>query len=73
MELMMNATLSANRVAEIPAYTQLQRTIHEALLKQHPEWIEGDGNCSKCDDYDRRFARLLDLSLTVEHANGRYQ
>jgi triacylglycerol esterase/lipase EstA (alpha/beta hydrolase family) len=52
-----------NRVAEIPAYAELQRTIHDALLVQHPEWVERDGNCPTCDDYDRRFAELLDFSL----------
>ena len=59
----MNVTLSTNRFAEVPAYAKLQRTMHDALLVQHPEWIEPDGNCPMCDDYDRRFAELLDFSL----------
>lgn len=67
----MNTTLSTNRLAEVPAYAKLQRTMHDALLTQHPEWIERDGNSPTCDDYDRRFARLLDFSLTVERAHAR--
>jgi hypothetical protein len=42
--------------------------MHDALLRQHPEWMEGDGNSPKCDEYDRRFARSLSLFLTSEHA-----
>ncbi len=60
--LTMNATYATNIVAEVPAYTALRRKVHDALLAQHPEWIETDGNCPKCDDYDRRFAQLLGLS-----------
>ena len=44
--------------------------MHDALLQQHPEWIERDGNCPKCDDYDRRFAQLLGLSLTLARAHA---
>lgn len=58
----MNAT-SLTPSAEVPAYAELQRTMHDALLTQHPEWVERDGNCPTCDDYDRRFAELLDFSL----------
>ena len=55
---------------EIPAYVALQREMHEALLIQHPEWIERDGNCPKCDEYDRRFAELLSFFLTFERVNA---
>lgn len=64
----MSATLSTGRVAGVPAYAQLQRTMHDALLQQHPEWMESDGNCPTCDDYDRRLARLLELSLAFERS-----
>jgi hypothetical protein len=63
----MNATLSANLIAQSPAYAALQRDMHNALLAQHPEWIEPNGDCPRCDDYDHRFAELLSLSL-VERA-----
>ena len=60
----MNATCFPSRAVEAPAYAALQRKMHYALLAQHPEWIERDGNCPKCDEYDHRFAQLLSLSLT---------
>jgi hypothetical protein len=54
---------------EIPGYGKLQHEIRDALLAQHPEWVEPDGDCPTCDDYDRRFAELLSLSLAVERPN----
>lgn len=57
-----------------------RRRSGDALLRQHPEWMERDGNCPvghtlqsvdmKVRDYDRRFARLLGLFLTLERANA---
>lgn len=66
----MNATSFPTLALEAPAYVTLQREMHDALLMQHPEWIERDGNCPKCDDYDRRFAELLGFFLTFERANA---
>ena len=67
----MNAAHSPNLAAEVPAYAELQRTMHDALLRQHPKWIERDGNCPTCDDYDRRFADLLGLSLAFNRGGVR--
>jgi CelD/BcsL family acetyltransferase involved in cellulose biosynthesis len=36
----MNTTHPSSPAAEAPAYAQLQREMHDALLAQHPEWIE---------------------------------
>ena len=66
----MNSTSLPILALDAPAYGVLQRKMHDALPVQHPEWIERDGSCPKCDDYDRRFARLLSLFLTFEQANG---
>ena len=55
---------------EAAPYVALQREMHDALVRQHPEWMERDGNCSKCDEYDRRFAWLLSLFLTFKHAEA---
>jgi hypothetical protein len=44
--------------------------MHKALLAQHPEWIERDGNCPMCDDYDRRFAELLSFFLVSERGHA---
>ncbi|MFZ3376995.1 MAG: hypothetical protein WA183_15715 [Chthoniobacterales bacterium] len=42
-------------------YGELQRQLHKDLLTQHPEWIDADGNCSTCDDYERRFSQLISI------------
>ena len=66
----MNAISLPALAVEAPAYVQLQREMHDALLAQHPEWIGGDGKCSTCDDYDRRFAELLRFSLAIERTHA---
>jgi hypothetical protein len=66
----MNATSLPTLALEAPAYVALQREMHDALLMQHPEWIERDGNCPKCGEYDYRFAQLLSFFLTFERANA---
>jgi hypothetical protein len=45
----------------IRSYADLQKKLHDDLLAQHPEWIDPDGNCPTCDDYDRRFAELISI------------
>jgi hypothetical protein len=67
----MNATLSAGLITQAPTYAVLQREMHNALRAQHPEWIAPDGDCPKCDEYDRRLAELLSLSLSFER-NGEH-
>jgi len=42
-------------------YRQLQRQLHKDLLAQHPEWIDADGNCPACNDYERRLAQLISI------------
>ena len=42
------------------SYVQLQREIHDALRKQHPEWIEPNGDCPECDFYEARLMEELD-------------
>jgi hypothetical protein len=51
--------------AEVPAYAQLQREIHDALLQQNPDWILPNGECPSCDSYDARFAELLIQTLST--------
>jgi hypothetical protein len=41
----MNTTHSSSLAVEVPAYAQLQREMHDALLAQHPDWILPDGDC----------------------------
>src|SRR4029077_14372385 len=65
--LKMNTTHSSS-LAEVPAYTQLQREMHDALRAQHPDWILPNGDCPTCDAYDARFGELLIVSLATERA-----
>jgi hypothetical protein len=45
----------------VRTYRELQRQLHKDLLAQHPEWIDADGNCPTCDDYERRLAQLISI------------
>jgi hypothetical protein len=43
--------------------------MHEALLKEHPEWVQPDGECPICEAYESRLAELLGLSSWSEHSS----
>jgi hypothetical protein len=58
------AKLSARTFAE------LQRQLHKDLLAQHPEWIDANGNCPTCEDYERRFARLISIFKSQSKSIG---
>ena len=45
--------------SKIKTYAELQRMIRKALREQHPEWIDANGECTLCDSYEARFAKLL--------------
>jgi hypothetical protein len=47
---------------EIRSYADLQRQIHDDLRNQHPEWVEPNGKCPKCDSYESRLAEQLALT-----------
>jgi hypothetical protein len=49
----------------IRSYAELQAQMHRDLLRQHPEWIDSDGNCPTCDEYDRRLAKLVSIFRTA--------
>jgi hypothetical protein len=51
---------------EIRNYSELRKRIREALLRQHPEWVESNGESPMCDSYDARFAALLSLFTPQE-------
>jgi hypothetical protein len=55
---------------EVQGYVQLQRQIHEALLKEHPEWIEPNGECPMCEIYESRLAELLALASSSEYRSA---
>jgi hypothetical protein len=66
----MKMNISTSRPVEMRSYVQLQREIHEALRKQHPEWIEPNGDCPTCESYESRFAELLDIFLSNERKSA---
>ena len=39
---------------------ELRQQIHYDLRFQHPEWVEPNGGCPKCDSYESRLAELLE-------------
>jgi hypothetical protein len=45
----------------IHSYAELQEQMHRDLLAQNPEWMEANGNCPKCEEYDRRLALLISM------------
>jgi len=55
---------------EVQEYVHLQRQIHDALRKEHPEWIEPNGECPMCEIYESRLASLLALSSESEHRSA---
>jgi hypothetical protein len=55
---------------EAQVYVELQHQIHEALRKEHPEWIQPNGECPMCEAYESRLAELLGLSLPTEHRSA---
>jgi hypothetical protein len=56
----MNAEVTQANL-RIRSHAELQEQLHRDLLAQNPEWIDSEGNCPKCDEYDRRFAQLVSI------------
>ncbi len=63
----MKTNASRRVTKEVEPYVQLQRQMHEALLKEHPEWVQPNGECPMCEAYESRLAKLLGLSSESEH------
>jgi hypothetical protein len=55
---------------DVQAYVQLQKQMHEALLREHPEWVEPNGDCPMCEAYESRLAELLGLSSPREQRSA---
>jgi len=70
MLLPMKRNTSPVGPAEVQGYVQLQRQVHEALLKEHPEWIEPNGECPMCEIYESRFVELLALASPSEYRSA---
>jgi hypothetical protein len=61
---------SISNTRQIRSYAELQEQLHRDLLTQHPEWIDSDGNCPKCDEYDRRLAELIAIFQSANERPG---
>lgn len=48
---------STNRVAE--------NYVFQLIKEEHPEWVEHDGSCKRCEDY----YRILDKLVSLENVN----
>jgi hypothetical protein len=70
MLLAMKMNTSPISFNEVRSYVQLQQEIHDALRKEHPEWIEPNGDCPTCESYESRLAELLGVSSPNEHRSA---
>ena len=55
--------LSPKQIAmshRIHTYTELRKQIHDDLRIQHPEWVDPNGESTKCDSYEARLMKQLD-------------
>jgi hypothetical protein len=44
---------------KICTHTELRQQIHDDVRKQHPEWVEPNGESPMCDFYEARLMELL--------------
>jgi hypothetical protein len=70
MLLLMKTNTSPAFPGEVQGFVPLQREIHEALRKEHPEWVEPNGECPMCEVYESRLAKLLALSSASEQRSA---
>jgi hypothetical protein len=70
MVLVMKTNTSPVLPGEVQEYVHLQRQIQDALRKEHPEWVEPNGESPLCDSYEARLAEQLD-TFTRRGSNAR--
>ena len=68
--LAMKTDTSRRAAKEVELYGQLQQQMHEVLRRQHPEWVQPNGESPMCDAYESRLAELLGLSPHREHLSA---
>ena len=52
---------------KVHTVAELRQQIHDDLRRQHPEWIEANGESPMCDFYEARLSQLLD---TFAHSSA---
>jgi 23S rRNA maturation mini-RNase III len=70
MVLLMKTNTSPVLPGEVQEYVHLQRQIHDALRKEHPEWVEPNGESPMCDFYEARLTEHLE-TFTRRGSNAR--
>jgi hypothetical protein len=70
MVLLMKTNTSPVLAGEVQEYVHLQRQIHDALRKEHPEWVEPNRESPVCGSYEARLTKQLD-TLTPRGSNAR--
>jgi 23S rRNA maturation mini-RNase III len=70
MVLLMKKNPSPVLPGEVREYVHLQRQIHDALRKEHPEWVEPNGESPICDSYEARLTEQLE-TFTRRGSNAR--
>jgi hypothetical protein len=53
---------------KVHTYAELRVQVREALRRQHPEWVDANGNSRLCDSYEARFAKLLAVLTARKNA-----
>jgi hypothetical protein len=53
---------------QIHTYAELRKEIRDALRRQHPEWIDANGESPLCDSYETRLVDLLAILTPHENA-----
>ena len=46
---------------QLRTYADLRKRIHDDLRIQHPEWVQPNGEAPKCDSYEARLMKTLDV------------
>jgi hypothetical protein len=70
MVLLMKTNTSPVLPGEVQEYVHLQRQIHDALRKEHPEWVEPNGESPMCDFYEALLTEQLE-TFTRRGSNAR--
>ena len=60
MVLLMKTNTSPVLPGEVQEYVHLQRQIHDALCKEHPEWVDPNGESPIWGSYQARLAEQLE-------------
>jgi hypothetical protein len=51
---------------QIHTYKELEQQIHQDLRIQHPEWIQPNGKCPKCDEHEACLKEVLEALARQE-------